>query len=338
MKIITQPSVHLVGRSTVDETQLDNFLLDHGVGGWETDTECGGEKHVETAGRVCYMSFAKPRPGGNEAYLKHIKEVGHGSVLEHATWQFLITGVSRSFTHELVRHRTGWSYSQLSQRYVDESVCEVVVPRELQEEVAAAQVYLVNRALTIPYQGGEVKLGDLPIATQIEVTMEKIRTFAWTHPGVKAMMGFVWLHAVAHSSNGYKELTKYLSEKITARKYEDFRTSLSQTNIIPWTLEMWQSQMEAEHRTAIRKDARQAARSVLPNATETKIYVTANARALRHFIEMRGSRFAEPEIRKVAHTIWKHLVGEAFNLFGDYTWEVDSCGWPKDVCTPYRKV
>ena len=74
------------------------------------------------------MSFAKPRPGGNAAYLTHIKEVGHGSVLEHAVWNFIFTGVSRSLTHELVRHRAGFGYSQLSQRYVDESVAEYVEP------------------------------------------------------------------------------------------------------------------------------------------------------------------------------------------------------------------
>src|SRR5262245_18719402 len=74
------------------------------------------------------MSFARPRPGGNEAYLKHILEVGHGSVLEHAVWNFLVVGVSRSLTHELIRHRVGLSPSQLSQRYVDESVAEYVEP------------------------------------------------------------------------------------------------------------------------------------------------------------------------------------------------------------------
>ena len=95
---------------------------------WQTDTEVAGEHLVEMAGRVCYMSFAKPRPGGNQAYLGHILEVGHGSVLEHAVWNFVFTGVSRSLTHELVRHRAGFGYSQLSQRYVDESIAEYVEP------------------------------------------------------------------------------------------------------------------------------------------------------------------------------------------------------------------
>src|ERR1700694_5176206 len=121
MKIITEPSVYLVGRQAVDDGELSRFLADEGVESWQTDSSVGGEKLVETAGRLCYMSFAKPRPGGNKAYLGHILEVGHGSVLEHEVFNLIFTGVSRSFTHELVRHRAGFGYSQLSQRYVDES-------------------------------------------------------------------------------------------------------------------------------------------------------------------------------------------------------------------------
>jgi len=118
MRILRDPEVYLVGRQESHEAEVERFLADHGVA-WQTDTDVAAESLVEVAGRVCYMSFARPRPGGNHAYIKHILEVGHGSVLEHAVWNFLITGVSRSFTHELVRHRAGMGYSQLSQRYVD---------------------------------------------------------------------------------------------------------------------------------------------------------------------------------------------------------------------------
>ncbi len=128
MKIIRRPTVYLVGRQSIDQGEIDRFLDDHDVGGWTTDAGSPGEVLPEVAGRLCYMSFKKPRPGGNSAYLGHIKEVGHGSVLEHSVWNFIITGVSRSFTHELVRHRAGFGYSQLSQRYVDESVADFVEP------------------------------------------------------------------------------------------------------------------------------------------------------------------------------------------------------------------
>src|SRR6187200_1526914 len=94
LKIITAPTVYVLGKQTVQTAEVDRFLADHGVS-WASDTSVAAELLTETAGRVCYMSFAKPRPGGNQAYLNHIKEVGHGSVLEHAVWNLLITGVSR---------------------------------------------------------------------------------------------------------------------------------------------------------------------------------------------------------------------------------------------------
>ena len=47
---------------------------------------------------VLLCASPKPRPGGNKAYLDHILEVGHGSVLEHAVWNFVFTGISRSLT------------------------------------------------------------------------------------------------------------------------------------------------------------------------------------------------------------------------------------------------
>src|SRR5947209_6024568 len=127
IRIIRRPSVYLMGRQMVDDAELDRFLADHGVA-WQTDTEVAAEYLAEIAGRLCYMSFARPRPGGNRVYLDHIKEVGHGSVLEHAVWNFVFTGISRSLSHELVRHRAGLGFSQLSQRYVDESVAEYVEP------------------------------------------------------------------------------------------------------------------------------------------------------------------------------------------------------------------
>src|SRR5689334_3139685 len=73
---------------------------------WETDTD-GGQALAEFAGRACYQSWSKPNPATatNAGYLRHILEVGHLSVLEHGQVTFYFTGVSRSFTHELIRHR-----------------------------------------------------------------------------------------------------------------------------------------------------------------------------------------------------------------------------------------
>jgi thymidylate synthase (FAD) len=89
--------------------------------------------------------------------------------------------------------------------------------------------------------------------------------------------------------------------------------------------------------TDVRKAVRQAARSVLPNATETKVTFTANARALRHFIEQRASVVADPEIRAVANELYHWALTHARNLFNDYAVEplADGTG---QLTTLYRKV
>jgi len=268
IRILTQPEVYVVGKQTMGDAELSRFLVDHGVT-WETDSEIAGEVLTETAGRVCYMSFAKPRPGGNAAYLTHIKEVGHGSVLEHAVWNFVITGVSRTLTHELVRHRAGMSYSQLSQRYVDESIAEYVEPDIIAND-----------------------------------------------PELHA----IWLESVKQAHAAYVKIAEKLNAKLADPQ-------AAAAAMLP---------PDAD-RTTRRKTARQAARSVLPNATETKIFVTANARALRHFLEQRGSAFAEPEIRKLAGKFLDILQKDAPNLFGDYV-RVPLPDGTFEVTTPYKKV
>ena len=90
----------------------------------------------KTAGQTCYMSFG-PRRTTNEnaaAYIERLTSAGHGSVLEHSTFNFLLYGISRSVTHELVRHRAGTAFSQISQRYVSGAVLRFVERPEYQED------------------------------------------------------------------------------------------------------------------------------------------------------------------------------------------------------------
>ena len=77
-----------------------------------------------------------------------------------------------------------------------------------------------------------------------------------------------------------------------------------------------------------RKWARQAARSILPNATETKIFVTANSRAWRHFLELRGSIHADTEIRMLAVEICRVLKQESPNIFHDIEVANEADGLP----------
>lgn len=84
------------------------------------------ERLIEFAGRICYESFGTGR--SSKDFHAHLAEVGHGSVLEHVSFSFLISGVSRALTLELVRHRVGVAISQRSTRFVDESSARLVVP------------------------------------------------------------------------------------------------------------------------------------------------------------------------------------------------------------------
>jgi thymidylate synthase (FAD) len=207
---------------------------------WSTDS-VGGEALAEFAGRACYESWSKPNPATatNATYLAHILEVGHLSVLEHASATVYLRGVSRSFTHELIRHRH-LSYSQLSQRYVNADRTSVVEP----DAIAADP--------------------------------ELHRLFS---------------EATKASRDAYDQLLAGLETRLA----------------------------EQNTGTLARKQARQAARAVLPNATETRVVVTGNYRAWRHFIAVRASEHADVEIRAVAVAILRELRRVAPHVFADFT-------------------
>ena len=207
---------------------------------WSTDAE-GGQALAEFAGRACYQSWHKPNPttATNAGYLRHILEVGHLSVLEHGSVTFYFTGVSRSFTHELIRHRH-FSYSQLSQRYVPERDAAMVEP-----EVIANDPELHKK----------------------------------------------FVEASEASVRAYTELLAGLEERFA----------------------------DEPNATLRRKQARQAARAVLPNATETRIVVTGNYRAWRHFVAMRATEHADVEIRELAVECLRQLQRVAPNVFGDFS-------------------
>ena len=113
MDIIKQPTITLIARPQFVEP-------DHLRVQWKGDST-DGERVAEYAGRLCYMSQRNPAGRSTAEYLQNILRQGHGSVFEHTVYVMLVEGISRSCSHELVRHRAGFGYSQLSQRYVDES-------------------------------------------------------------------------------------------------------------------------------------------------------------------------------------------------------------------------
>jgi thymidylate synthase (FAD) len=127
----TTPEIELIARPSLDLEALERYLKTVGGGSWlemRRSQEEGlnpGQLLVEAAGRACYRSW---EPGLNpnvskvrtdqKEYFLNILRSGHGSVLEHANYTFVIWDVSRVFTHELTRHRAGSAFSQESLRFV----------------------------------------------------------------------------------------------------------------------------------------------------------------------------------------------------------------------------
>lgn len=207
-----------------------------------------GERLIEYAGRVCYMSYHNPAHRTTEEYIGNILKQGHGSVLEHANYSFLLEGISRSCSHELVRHRAGWAYSQVSQRFVDSSNTSFVVPPALKE-------------------------------------------WSISHPEI--------LH----------EFERYCVNCLG--NYQKLVDSLMQE---PEFLSVLAG--ESDHMK--RKRAREAARCVLPNATETKMVVTGNLRAWRTMLELRAGEGADLEIRRLAIQLLHWFKTNVPSVFEDF--------------------
>lgn len=238
-----RPMVALIAHTKIDRAVLspegalrvgngDRMRLERGV----TDPD-----HLaEFAGRACYQSFGKPNPATarNAAYLAHIQAEEHESVLEHGTATFYLAGVSRALTHELIRHRH-LSYSQLSQRFVDEKNAAIVVPPALRGDTDALRI-----------------LARAQVAAQ--------------------------------------------------EAYTDLVTHLTETKGLD------------------RKPAREAARAVLPNMTETRIVVSGNHRAWRDVLARRCTAAADAEIREVGIAILKLLKDVAPATYQDF--QLDSSG------------
>lgn len=139
---LCEPGVVMIARPATDLAGMRPFLegFDDALGfaGYLDDP---GElppssQLCKVAGQLCYASFG-PRRTHNAraaAYFERLVSAGHGSVLEHSAFSFLVYGISRSTTHELVRHRAGMAFSQISQRYVSGSVLRFVERAEYRDD------------------------------------------------------------------------------------------------------------------------------------------------------------------------------------------------------------
>lgn len=226
--------VQLVAHTIINQS-IPNYT-DQPSGPWNplfVEYTEDADQLAEQAGRLCYLSWNRPNPetATNKGYLANILAQGHFSVLEHGSATFYIDGVTRNFTHELIRHRH-LSFSEVSQRYVDGSEFGFAV-----------------------------------------------------HPGL--------------------QLTSDRNENLIDSAVHN--SKLLYGEIVD----------DLESKGMKRKEARQAARHVLPGGIETKILVTGNMRAWREVLAKRLSSAADKEFQLVAKELLNWLKNLAPNSFQD---------------------
>jgi thymidylate synthase (FAD) len=235
--------VQLVAKPSIDLDATQTYLSSQGFVWSVSDRASMPDQLVEFAGRLCKMSFDDLGTYDHtQEFVANILLQEHESILEHLCWTFLIWGVSRSFSHQVVRHHVGFSFSQLSQEYSDHRNAHFVKPSILAEMPSASKVFE---------------------------------------------------HAVETAKEAYVQIQEELCQNKDRVRARTGRQSVD--DII-----------------------RSVARSVLPNATDTAILMTANARSLRHFLRLRGGQRASEEMRQVCAALLSILKVEAPMIFGDF--------------------
>lgn len=222
---------------------------------------------VEFAGRQCYRAWKSGRE--TPEYIDNIIGSMHGSVLAHAHFSFAISGVSRTLTHELIRHAAGVDISEESQRYVDAEQVRFVVPPIL--------LHMWDNDLTCS------------------------EAQDWFADKMRAVVA-------------YNRVQAEIEAMLEGLPVD-----------------------QAKKRSEIVKRANEAARADLPNACETRLVWTVNARALRHILMLRGDPAADLEIKRFATMLTPICKALAPAFFNDIEVVADEFGVGK-VIGQYVKV
>lgn len=203
-----------------------------------------GEKLIASAAKLCYspVGISSIEDDLNdekaEKFLDMLMQLGHNSPIEHISFTFGVEGISRTLTHQLVRHRIA-SYSQQSQRYVKLDQFEYIIPPSIEENEEAKKIFV---------------------------------------------------EAMTRDQQYYNEIIEILYNKNLKELLE-------------------QGTNEKEARQKSEKQAIQDARYVFPNACETKIVFTMNARSLMNFFRLRCCNRAQWEIRELAIEMLRLVKG-----------------------------
>lgn len=205
---------------------------------------------VAMSAKLCYSKVGADEISKNlddesvDKFVDNLMSIGHESPIEHVSFTFMIEGISRVCTHQLVRHRIA-SYSQQSQRYVKLDQFEYIIPPQIEKNEEAKKIFIE--------------------------TMQR-------------------------DQKAYDELVEKLMPENTAYYISEGKS-------------------EKQAKRMAQKKSIEDARYVFPNACETKIIVTMNARTLKYFFYTRLCERAQWEIRQMAYLMLEEVKKVSRNLF-----------------------
>lgn len=254
------------------------------------------EEVVASAAKLCYSPVGvneiieKLDNQNVENFIAKLASIKHLSPFEHVSFSFAVEGVSRTLTHQLVRHRIA-SYSQQSQRYVKETMFDFIVPPSIENNEKAKEIFIKEM------ENSQKAYDDIVRELMIDKIFDSEKYYDW-----------------------YKEITKLE----TVEGHDDWNVKNIYYNLLKTTnndklneyLDIFKSKFKKEY-SAFEKEAIEDARYVFPNAAETKIVVTMNARSLMHFFKLRCCNRAQWEIRALADEMLSQVIKVAPAIFNN---------------------
>jgi thymidylate synthase (FAD) len=225
---LTKPGVVVLARPQTNLAGLAGFLSGYGEDSpfpeyLNDPTHLPDSAQLcKTAGQLCYMSFGRKRSYNADAnrYFDNLKSSGHGSVFEHANFSLLLYGISRSVTHELVRHRAGVGVSQQSQRYVsgrmvrfverpEYAIDEVLHGQFLQRIEHASEEYatITERILGMQKSGTQLLSAEerTDLRKKVQQTARSVLPNETEAPIVVTGNARAWRHIISMRANAHAE-------------------------------------------------------------------------------------------------------------------------------------
>lgn len=254
------------------------------------------EEVVASAAKLCYSPVGvneiieKLDSQNVEKFIEKLVSIKHLSPFEHVSFSFAVEGVSRTLTHQLVRHRLA-SYSQQSQRYVKETMFDFIVPPSIENNEKAKEIFIKEM------ENSQKAYDDIVRELMIDKIFATDKYYKW----------YEKITDIETTDNGkdwdVKEIYKNLIEGKNTEKIDEY-------------LGLFKKEFPKEH-SALEKEAIEDARYVFPNAAETKIVVTMNARSLMHFFKLRCCNRAQWEIRALADEMLSQVIKVAPAIFNN---------------------